>query len=662
MPPPTSPDSNKRGRANAGFTIGDGTKTPESKDTSPERRPVRDPGLRLPAFTTMKKDGEELVSESEDEQSAYNRWSKDQPLTPNIAESAQQLRRSLSVHGLHELANMPPKQLRSAVGSKIWRPHDEPTKIPSDWERLAVHVVRGGLRSFNLAFMLRGSVMLVFALIRALRTKKAQGKAFLIAFFGAENIRFSLMFAAWSMLYKATSNSLRLMTPLSNASKTRGQRSKSVPSTSKGGGASMSRQSSSGGHVSGTATPRSGWKELEGKEGEELAKAKSKQKHRAFMRDPRSRVWHAYLAGAVSGLAILVERKDSRIGLAQQLVVRGLEGTYNNAHSKGLISIPNGAVLTFGLACGQIMYAWLNKPETLPRGYISWITQASHISPTALPIHRDSMNGKTASVDTIKSFFPGGELPAPTISSSGREIFPNIAANKQNRRGIVGSNVKRIRDMIEQVKNGKVYDHVPCEVVHPWESSHLWSPVDRFLEVTRWILPVYMTLHFVPAIFLRMRAFRKDPLRVFLRSLFGSVRSSSFLGAFVIIFQTLFCTCHSLHDKIINDPRLLAIVPEWARKFLVGTAMHWWAGFATCLSLFIEHKRRRTELAMYVLPKGMESAWSVARQRSWVPFVPGGDLLLTSAGMSLVMGTYAQNPDHLSGIVRRIVYQFVGRN
>ncbi|MCO5589663.1 hypothetical protein L7F22_043631 [Adiantum nelumboides] len=683
MPPPTLPDSNIRNRANAGFTIGDGTRTPESKDTSPERPPTRDPGLRLPAFTSMNrtKDGEELVSESEDEQSAFNRWSKDQPLTPNIAESAQQLRRSLSVHGLHELANMPPKQLRSAVGSKIWRPHDEVAKIPSDWERLAVHVVRGGLRSFNLAFMLRGSVMVVFALIRALRTKKAQGKAFLLAFFGAENIRFSLMFAAWSMLYKATSNSLRLMTPLANTTKTRGQRSKSVPSTSKEEGTSMSRQSSSGGapvgangdtsgdefhlesgHASGTATPRSGWKELEGKEGEELAKAKSKQKHRAFMRDPRSRVWHAYVAGAVSGLAILAERKESRISLAQQLVVRGLEGTYNSAHSKGLISIPNGAVLTFGLACGQIMYAWLNKPETLPRGYISWITQASHIAPTALPIHRDTMDGKTASVDVIKRLLPDGELPAPTTSSSGKEIFPNLGANKHNRRGIIGSNVKRISDMIEEVKNGKVYSHVPCEVVHPWESSHLWSPVDRFLEVTRWILPVYMTLHFVPAIFLRMRAFRKDPLRVFLRSLFGSVRSSSFLGAFVIIFQTIFCSCHSLHDKILSDPRLAAIVPEWARKSLVSTAMHWWAGFATCLSLFIEHKRRRTELAMYVLPKGMESAWSVARQRSWVPFVPGGDLLLTSAGMSLVMGTYAQNPEHLSGIVRRIVYQFVGRN
>lgn len=171
-----------------------------------------------------------------------------------------------------------------------------------------------------------------------------------------------------------------------------------------------------------------------------------------------------------------------------------------------------------------------------------------------------------------------------------------------------------------------------------------------------------MTLHFVPAIFLRMGAFRKDPTRVFLRSLFGSVRSSSFLGVFVIIFQTVFCACHSLADRIQSDAWLKTAVPAWLQKLLISQQMHWGAGFLTCLSLFVEHQRRRTELAMYVLPKGMESAWSVARQRAWLPFVPGGDLLLTSAGMSLVMGTYAQSPEHLSGLVRRIVYQFVGRN
>lgn len=503
--------------------------------------------------------------------------------------------------------------------------------------------------------------------------RKIKGQAFLIALFGAENIRFSLMFAMWTTLYKAVHNSLRLMTPLP-PSKTRSTRSRSDPAgTAKEGStgdvsgdvsADVSADDTVGSSFtpSGAATPRSGWQELEGKEGTERANVKASQKKHAFMRDPRSKVWHAYVAGAISGLAIMVEKKDSRISLAQQLLVRGLEGTYNSAHSRGLISIPNGAVIAFGLACGQIMYAWLNAPQTLPRSYVSWISGASHISLPVIDVHRDILNTGKAETSRLLKLFPDGKIPEPLVTSDGSLRYANVPANKFNRRGITGKNVRDLVDWMKRTDEGEKRYHVPCSGVHPWENSHFWSPVDRFVEVTRWILPVYMTLHFVPAVFLRMRAFRKDPIRVFLRSLFGSVRSSSFLGFFVIIFQTLFCGSHQLFDFIQERPALASKVPQWLQKFLVSTMIQWSAGFATCLSLFVEHKRRRTELAMYVLPKGMESAWSVARQRAWVPFVPGGDLLLTSAGMSLIMGSYAQNPTHLSGLVRRIVYQFVGRN
>jgi hypothetical protein len=36
------------------------------------------------------------------------------------------------------------------------------------------------------------------------------------------------------------------------------------------------------------------------------------------------------------------------------------------------------------------------------------------------------------------------------------------------------------------------------------------------------------------------------------------------------------------------------------------------------LSLFVEEKRRRGELAMYVLPKGLESAWIMAKGKGYV--------------------------------------------
>lgn len=631
-----------------------GSEQPNSAATeggAPLRRNA--PGLRLPQMTKVNRDdGDDSDEDSADE---YARWqAASGPTTPNISETAAQLRRNLSVSGLQDLAHMPPAQLRRSVGNKVWRPQDEEARIPSDWERLAVHVVRGGLRAGNLAFALRATLMLVLELVKSLRTRRFNRNSFGVALLGPRNFRFAALFAIWASLYKAVHNGLRLMTPPP------AKRPRSRAASGAGAGGFFLEKSADGGVSdeagpgSGTATPRSGRAALEGKSPEEKAKEKSKQKRRAFMRDPRSKIWHAYVAGAISALAVLVETHDNRVSLAQQLFVRGLEGQYNVAHERGLINIPYGAVITFGLACGQIMWAWLEAPETLPKGYRNWITQASQVSPRVTDVYRAIRDGK-ADPDFALQWFPDGKVPEPISLSPLR--YADVPANRMNRRGIKGKNVRRIVEWMDQTRKGNPGGVVNCALVHPWETSHWRSPIDRFIEVTRWILPVYLTLHFVPAIFLRPGRFLKDPVNVLLRSLRGSVRSSSFLGVFVIIFQTLFCAQHSLYHFIQASETLRRYVPQWFSRMIISSWVKWITGFLTCLSLFVDDSRRRAELAAYVLPKGMESAWSVLRQRSYVPFVPGGDLLLTSAGMSLVMGTYAQNPEHLSGLVRRIVYQ-----
>jgi hypothetical protein len=71
-------------------------------------------------------------------------------------------------------------------------------------------------------------------------------------------------------------------------------------------------------------------------------------------------------------------------------------------------------------------------------------------------------------------------------------------------------------------------------------------------------------------------------------------------------------------------------------------------------------QKRRAELAMYVLPRALESAWSAARKRSYVPIVPFGESILGAAAMAMVMDAYKHQPEALSGIVRRTMFQLVG--
>jgi hypothetical protein len=59
-------------------------------------------------------------------------------------------------------------------------------------------------------------------------------------------------------------------------------------------------------------------------------------------------------------------------------------------------------------------------------------------------------------------------------------------------------------------------------------------------------------------------------------------------------------------------------LPQKYIDFLLSKYSYGFGGLFGALSLFVEEKRRRGELAMYVLPKGMESAWLTARGKGWV--------------------------------------------
>ncbi|KAM0751507.1 hypothetical protein T439DRAFT_324689 [Meredithblackwellia eburnea MCA 4105] len=340
--------------------------------------------------------------------------------------------------------------------------------------------------------------------------------------------------------------------------------------------------------------------------------------------------WHAALAGAVSGLSVWAEKPSRRTTIGQQLFVRGLQGNYNILKSKGIINIPHGDILLFGISCAQIMYCWLMAPDALPPGYRRFITGASRVAEPCLPVNLSTTrHGIFDPSEARKSlFWKGGATPQNTT-----------IIEEYCRKGELGDFGPRF---------------APCAVVHPWTDTCSFTAVDRWQSVFRWMFPVYASLHIIPPILLRHKVFLKNPQRVLLKSALGTLRSCSFLATFVTLFQGLVCAQRNVYYAIHGR------VPEWMEKIVLHRFFYWFNGFGTCLALFIEEKKRRGELAMYVLPRGLEALWSVLRKRSYVPFVPGGEILLTSVGMGMVMSTYTHEPAMLSGLVRSILYQIIG--
>ena len=80
-----------------------------------------------------------------------------------------------------------------------------------------------------------------------------------------------------------------------------------------------------------------------------------------------------------------------------------------------------------------------------------------------------------------------------------------------------------------------------------------------------------------------------------------------------------FCFKHYLHafltaQKASSPFRL----PQSIVDSLISKTSFWYGGLLSGLSLLIEERRRHGELAMYVLPKGLESAWTSAKGHGWV--------------------------------------------
>ncbi|ORY24308.1 hypothetical protein BCR39DRAFT_547390 [Naematelia encephala] len=513
------------------------------------------------------------------------------PGTPNLLETADQIRRTLSLASLDALLVLSSNpsgerdrfiaEVSKAGRDLVWRDKDEKRLLPKDTERASVLAFKRGLRSFLLAFSVRAGVNVLLMLFRTMRRKKLRLALLGHAIFGPEPFRFGAMIGTFTFLNTLTLHLLRLAPPLSY----------------------FRRRLKTGLFI----RPTFGPPEREGDEGE--------------------RRWQAAVAGAVGSLGLLWESRSRRTGVAQQMFVRGLQGTYNHYTPRFGIHIPHGDLLLFGACCGQIMFAFLLSPETMPREYSSWIQSASRVPEFAVLANRSAVR-------------QGIIEPAQIQRALGHK-------------DLIGANKVVLENLLTKVQNGwKPHGFVPCELVHPWSSSCIDTNFRRFFSVFRLMLPVYSALHIIPMLVLRRHAVKNHPLRMIARAIWGITRSCSFLGVFVAIYQTLFCA----RIQLLGNNR----INGWMADLLRRKETFWFMGFSTCLSLLVEEKKRRAELAMYVLPRALESVWSSARKRAWVPLVPFGETILGAAAMAMVMDAYKHQPDALSGIVRRLLYQLVG--
>ncbi|PNX93558.1 transmembrane protein [Trifolium pratense] len=134
--------------------------------------------------------------------------------------------------------------------------------------------------------------------------------------------------------------------------------------------------------------------------------------------------------------------------------------------------------------------------------------------------------------------------------------------------------------------------------------------------------------------------FTDAPFRTFWFAVKGAVRSTAFLSAFVGIFQAVIC----MHRKLASRDHKL---------------VYWIAGGISALSVLLEKKARRGELALYVLPRSVDSLWYILVNRHLLPKIRNAEVFLFSLCMGGIMYYLEYEPETMAPFLRGLIRRFL---
>lgn len=173
-----------------------------------------------------------------------------------------------------------------------------------------------------------------------------------------------------------------------------------------------------------------------------------------------------------------------------------------------------------------------------------------------------------------------------------------------------------------------------CSILHPRTSSCTIQSAWTFHDAARRSLPMYTFLTVIQLILNNpMRLYQKP--RTLLHALIGITRSTTFLASFVSSYMGVSCGGHQL---------LRTFTDRESHMF------YWPVGLLASLSLYIERKSRRSELALYVAPRAIDALYRGAF--NGIPFEE--DFVFAASIAALTYYTERQ-PDAVSPLVKKLL-------
>jgi hypothetical protein len=259
----------------------------------------------------------------------------------------------------------------------------------------------------------------------------------------------------------------------------------------------------------------------------------------------------------------------------------------------------------FTACCAEIMHSWFYGRHRLPRAYVRWISAVASIDERLVEMLARFRRGDLR--------YGGGRSPL-------------LAA------------YCRDHGLPSRWADCEVW--LPPRAVHPRSGSSSARHVLRtWLRTLRTVAWLYGPVHVIPLLLFRPRAVAAAPLASAARVGQAVASSSAFLATFVASLWAFICGGRALLRR--------------RRDESTGVL----AGCALCgLSVLIEKKKRRWDLALYVAPRAAHSLWrrAVDARVLGVRDVPGGEVAVFAAAMAVIMHHYEHAPENVRPSVHRL--------
>ena len=331
------------------------------------------------------------------------------------------------------------------------------------------------------------------------------------------------------------------------------------------------------------------------------------------------------VAGCVAGLAAVVEDRKRRSALALYLFTRSFYLYLRSLGRRGLVPSlgAGGDVLLNGLASSAIIHSFLRHADVLESDYLRFLVHQGAIPKPMLYVVAATIDGRKAPIDnaTARGFLRESALVRTEVAAGGGDPDDDGA----------------LASTFHAMDRGKAL----CVLAHNGDSSCAVG-MSRFgVHAIRRALGLYIPFYLVATGIFRTRSLISRPLDT-LRHLVASVlRSTAFLSSYTTISWAIPCALRSLLGE-------------------THEIFYWLNGFAAgCMAVW-EHTGRRSELALYLLPKALSALYNQAVAARTIPRLRNGEVGLFAAGSAVLAYLHRQYPDDVGGNIRSVLVRVLG--